>query len=314
MRTLPTHIGLSDSDRGASAVIGNFDGVHLGHQAVLGRAREIARERGRLLGVVTFEPHPREFFFPDAPPFRLMNAEAKGHRLERLGVDRLYQLAFDASLASLSAEAFAREVLKDGLGLNHVVIGADFHFGKGRQGKAADLARLGGELGFGVTVAELLSVEAAGGPVSSTRIRDALSEGRPGLAREMLGHWHRIEGPVLHGEKRGRELGYPTANMSLDRLHPPRHGIYAVLADVLTGPHAGSYSGVASLGVRPMFGVNEANLETHLFDFSGDLYDQHLSVALVEYLRPEMRFDTLDMLVQRMGADSAQARSVLAAV
>jgi riboflavin kinase/FMN adenylyltransferase len=310
MRTLTGWTGLAPEDRGAAVAIGNFDGVHLGHRAVIDRARAAAP--GHPLGVVTFEPHPRQVFAPDSPPFRLMNAEARAHRLEKLGVERLYELPFDARLSGLTAEDFAREVLAEGLGAAHVVVGADFRFGKGRTGTAAGLVDLGRRFGFAVTVADLL--QGAGGRISSTAIRDALSEGRPRDAAAMLGHWHRIEGPVLHGDKRGRDLGYPTANMALTGLHPPRFGVYAVLVDVLSGPHRGSHFGAASLGIRPMFATPEPAIETYLFDFAGDLYGTHLSVGLVELLRPEARFDSLDALVAQMAADCARARDILAAL
>jgi riboflavin kinase/FMN adenylyltransferase len=296
--------GLDPSTRGTSVAMGNFDGVHRGHQSVIDLARGVAP-----LGIVTFEPHPRQFFAPDSPPFRLMNAEARANRLARLGVAHLFQLPFDATLASLTPEAFVTEVLADGLGISHVVVGADFCFGKGRKGKAEDLARLCAERGIGTTVAPL--VTEAGAEISSTQIRKSLSEGRPRDAAAMLGHWHRIDGAVRHGEKRGRELGYPTANMSVDGLHLPKLGVYAVLVDILTGPHRGSYHGAASLGVRPMFGINSPNLESFLFDFNGDLYDQHLSVALVDYLRPEMKFDGLPALVAQMDQDCDTARQIL---
>ncbi|MDR7126020.1 bifunctional riboflavin kinase/FAD synthetase [Pseudotabrizicola sp. 4114] len=299
--------GLAPSARGASCAMGNFDGVHLGHQAVIDLARGLAP-----LGIITFEPHPREVFAPDAPPFRLMNAEARLNRLAKLGVQHLYELPFDKSLASLSPEDFARDVLADGLGINHVVVGADFCFGKGRAGKAADLQSLGNAHGFKTTIADLIT--AADLPISSSAIRTALTEGRPRDAAAMLGHWHRIEGEVVHGEKRGRELGYPTANMSVAGLHLPKLGVYAVKADVLTGPHKGSYNGAASLGVRPMFGVNRPNLETFLFDFKGDLYGAHLSIAFVDYLRPELKFDGLPALITQMAADCDRARTILSAL
>ena len=300
---------VSASDQGATAAIGNFDGVHLGHRSVIDMARAALPDAP--LGVVTFEPHPREYFAPDAPPFRLMGAEARAHQLQKIGVDKLYELGFDAALSGLSPRAFAQEVIVDGLGLRHVVVGADFRFGKARAGTADQLRAFGAEMGFGVTIAPLM----AKGPdtVSSTAIRNALTEARPRDAAAMLGHWHRVEGPILHGEKRGRELGYPTANMSIDGLHPPAFGVYAVLVDVLEGPQAGRYHGVASLGVRPMFGENKANLETFIFDFKGDLYGKHVSVALVDHLRGEEKFDSLDALITQMDADSAQARSILAA-
>ncbi len=287
--------------------MGNFDGVHLGHRSVIDAARAACDAP---LGVITFEPHPREFFAPEGPAFRLMNAESRANRLARLGVDHLYELPFDAVLAGLSPEGFAREVLVDGLGVRHITVGADFCFGRKRSGNAQVLARLGRELGFGVTVAPLVG----NGEVeySSTAIRKALAEGRTREAERMLGHWHRIDGEVLHGDKRGRDLGYPTANMAVEGLHLPALGIYAVLVDVLTGPDRGSYKGVASLGVRPMFGENRPNLEVHIFDFAADLYGQHLSVALVEYLRPEAKFDGLPALIAQMDRDSAQAREILA--
>ena len=297
---------LDPNARGASVAMGNFDGVHLGHASVI----DLARDRGPL-GIITFEPHPRQFFAPDAPPFRLMNAEARANRLAKLGVEHLFQLPFNRALAALTPEDFARVVLAEGLGIAHVVVGSDFCFGKGRTGTAADLRDLGNRFGFATTIAPL--VEIAGREVSSTAIRQALTEGRPRDAADMLGHLHRIEGEVIHGEKRGRELGYPTANMSVDGLHLPKLGVYAVLADVLGGPHKGCWPGVASLGVRPMFGENHPNLEVHLFDFNGDLYGEHLSVALVEYLRPEMKFDGLQALIDQMDRAAAQARAILQA-
>lgn len=291
--------------RGASVAMGNFDGIHRGHQAVIGLARRLDQP----LGIVTFEPHPREFFAPDAPPFRLMSAESRANRLARMGVERVYQLPFNAELSGLAPETFAQQVLADGLGVTHVVVGADFCFGRGRKGTAAMLADFGARFGFDVTIAPLVSGDA--GAFSSTAIRQALSEGRVSDAADMLGHRHRIDGEVLHGDKRGRDLGYPTANLSLARLHLPRFGVYAVKVQVLSGPHRGVHDGVASLGVRPMFGTNTPNFEVHIFDFSGDLYGTHLSVALVEFLRGEARFDSLAALVAQMDQDSARARAIL---
>lgn len=296
--------GVDASDRGTAAVIGNFDGVHIGHQAVM----DIARGLGPL-SVVTFEPHPRQVFAPHAPPFRLMNAEAKANRLEKLGVQALFQLPFGPDLSRLTPQEFCRDVITDGLGLRHVVVGADFCFGKARAGNAETLRECGKTMGFDVTAVPLIAT--GGIEVSSTNIRQALTDGAPQKAAEMLGHWHRIEGPVIHGEKRGRDLGFPTANMAIDGLHPPKFGVYAVKVDVLTGPHQGEYHGAASLGVRPMFGENRANLETFIFDFQGDLYGAHLSVALVDYLRPELKFDGLDALITQMDADCARAREIL---
>lgn len=301
---------ITAADRGATAAIGNFDGVHLGHQAVLRQTRAARPEAP--LAVVTFEPHPRQVLAPGTAPFRLTGAEARAHRLEKLGIDLMFELPFDDWLRQLSADAFCETVLAGALGLAHVTVGQDFCYGRGRRGDVAHLRAAGARLGFGVTVAPEHAPE--GLRISSSAIRTALSQGRPRDAAAMLGHWHRIEGPVEHGEKRGRVLGYPTANMSLAGLHPPRFGVYAVLVDVLDGPHRGSYHGAASLGVRPMFGENLPNLETFLFDFSGDLYGAHLSVALVDFLRPEAKFDGLEALIDQMGADCRAARAILAAL
>ncbi|MGR3805044.1 bifunctional riboflavin kinase/FAD synthetase [Marinibacterium profundimaris] len=310
MRIIRDYQFVEAQDRGACAAIGNFDGVHLGHQALIDIARKVAP--GAPLGVLTFEPHPRSYFAPDSPPFRLMDARARAHRLEKLGVERLYQLNFNAALAGLTPEDFARIVISEGLGLSHVIVGRDFRFGKDRAGAAEDLERFGAEMGFGVTIAPL--VEDTGVTVSSTAIREALAEGRPRDAARMLGHWHRIEGTVIGGEQKGRELGYPTANISIEGLHAPASGVYAVLVDVLDGPNTGSYHGAASLGLHPMFGRDVPNLESFLFDFSADLYGATLSVGLVEFLRPETRFDGLDALIAQMDADCARARQILAAL
>ncbi|MGA1180009.1 MAG: bifunctional riboflavin kinase/FAD synthetase [Marivivens sp.] len=312
MRIIRDTLFLDPYDRGAAAAIGNFDGVHLGHQAVIDIARAEARRLAVPLGVMTFEPHPREFFAPDAPAFRLMSAETRAHRMAKLGVEKLYEVPFNAGLAALTPREFAETVIQQRLGLAHVVVGADFRFGKGRAGSAEDLVAFGAELGFGVTVAEL--VELAQGEVSSTAIRNALTEGRPRDAAAMLGHWHRIDGEVIRGDQRGRDLGFPTANISIEGLHPPRHGVYAVKVDVLGGPHEGTYDGASSIGVRPTFGFNRPNCETFLFDFKGDLYGAHISVALVDYLRPEEKFDSLDALITQMHADCDQARRILADV
>ncbi|MCC7321113.1 MAG: bifunctional riboflavin kinase/FAD synthetase [Rubellimicrobium sp.] len=312
MRIIRDSLFIDPALRGAAAAIGNFDGVHLGHRHVIDLARAAAGDLGAPLGVLTFEPHPRQYFRPDAAPFRLMDAAARASELARLGVERLYELPFNAALAALSAGDFARVILSERLGLAHVAVGADFRFGHGRDGGADDLRRLGARLGFGVTVARMM--DAGGTEVSSTAIRAALTDGRPGDAARMLGHWHRIEGPVIRGDQRGRDLGFPTANMSIAHRHPPRFGVYAVLADVLDGPHAGRYHGAASIGVRPMFGENVPNCETFLFDFSGDLYGATLSVALVDWLRPEERFDSLDALILQMRADCDRARALLAAL
>jgi len=309
MRIIRDPAFIAPEDKGAAAAIGNFDGVHLGHQAVIDLARKAAEDLNAPLGIMTFEPHPRSYFAAEAPAFRLMNAEAKASRMEKLGIERLYEVPFNEALSSLSPRDFAQKIIADQLGLKHIVIGADFCYGKGRAGTAEDLVRYGKEMGFGVTISPLLQIAEA--DVSSTAIRQALSDGKPAEAARMLGHWHRIEGEVIRGDQRGRDLGYPTANMSISGLHPPKFGVYAVKVDVLDGPHEGSYDGAASIGVRPMFGENVPNCETFLFDFKGDLYGSILSVALVEYLRPEEKFDGLDALITQMDADCLRAREIL---
>lgn len=301
--------------RGAVAAIGNFDGVHLGHQAVLDQTRAIAAKSGAPVAVLTFEPHPRSYFSDLAgkttPPFRLMDADTRANRLEKLGVDYVFELPFDAQMAALTPSEFSSTVLSRDLGLSHVVVGSDFCFGKGRSGTVDSLIQDGLENGFGVARATLENL--GDQVISSTNIRAALADANPRKAAAMLGHWHRILGPVEHGEKRGRELGFPTANMSIDGLHQPAYGVYAVLVDILTGPDAGTYKGAASIGVRPMFGENKPNCETYIFDFKGDLYGQTLSVGLVDYLRGEEKFDGLDALIVQMNADCARARHLLAA-
>ena len=224
-------------------------------------------------------------------------------------LDELVPVPCVRVIQPVSLRNSSADLLGQRLGLVHVVVGADFCFGAKRAGDVETLKSLGEELGFGVTVTPLLTFEEE---VSSTNIRNALSDGRPRDAARMLGHWHRIEGPVIRGDQRGRDLGYPTANMSITNLHQPKLGVYAVKVDVLEGPHAGSYDGAASIGVRPMFGEdNVPNIETFLFDFKGDLYGTPLSVALVDYLRPELKFDSLDALIVQMANDCDTARKIL---
>ena len=309
MKRHKTYQNLNDGSRGAVVAIGNFDGVHLGHQSVIALARAAAAELSAPLGVLTFEPHPRSYFAPDAPAFRLMNARARAHRLERLGVEHLYELPFGESLASKSADDFIREVLVDGLSVRQVIVGADFRYGKGRKGDPDLLVSAGATHGFRVTIVPLVSD--GQGDYSSTAIREALSAGQPEEAARILGHWHRLEGEVVKGDKRGHELGFPTVNIPLEGLHLPKFGVYAVTVEVETGPHKGSYHGAASLGVKPTFGENEPCLETYLFDFSGDLYGASISVALVKFLRPELKFDDIEALIAQMEADCEEARAVL---
>lgn len=307
MRIITGYRGVDAAARGASAAIGNFDGVHRGHQALIDDARGSAD--GAPVGVITFEPHPRRYFQPSAPPFRLMRAPEKARVLDQLGVDYLFVLPFDDDLASQSADDFIGDVLHRGLGLRHIVVGADFRFGKDRAGDAVALRAKAPDLGIGVTIHQLIGDET--GEFASTAIRALVSEGRCTEAAEQLGRWHRVTGPVVQGDQRGRDLGYPTANLAFDGQIVPRFGIYATLVDVLEGPHAGRYPGVASIGERPTFGVNAPNFEVHLFDFSGDLYGAEIAVSLVAYLRGEEKFESVDDLIAQMDRDSADAKAAL---
>lgn len=303
---------LEPGSRGGAAAIGNFDGVHLGHLALIEAARAAAAQMGggAPTAVVTFEPHPRRHFQPDAPPFRLTTPEHKARLIAAAGVDRLHVLEFGAALASMPPEGFARDVIADGLGLGHVVVGEDFRFGHRRAGDAAMLRRLGQAMGFGVTILHLVGDEA--GDFSSTAVRVAVEQGNMADAAAILGRWHAVTGRVREGDRRGRELGYPTANLDFGAQILPRFGIYAARVEVLEGPHTGVHDGVASIGIRPTFGVNAPNFEVHLFDFAGDLYGAPIAAGLVAFLRPEARFDSAAALVAQMDRDSLEARAALA--
>ena len=310
----PSLASRAPAERGTSFAIGNFDGVHRGHQTVIDAARRDAKRLDARLGAITFEPHPRQVFQPDLPPFRLTPEAAKARKLAALGVELLAVLPFDRDLASLTPEAFARDILAEGLAARSVAVGRDFRFGAKRAGDADTLTDLGAAYGFSVAVVDKVGDDDGGdAPFSSSAARDALIAGDPVEAARILGAWHRIDGVVERGDQRGRELGYPTANLALDGILAPAYGIYAVRVDVLEGPHAGSYDGVASLGVRPTFDKEVANFETFIFDFSGDIYDAPISVALVAYLRPEVKFDGIDVLIKQMDQDSLNAKAALAA-
>ena len=309
MKIIRDYTFLNKEDKGACVAIGNFDGVHKGHLSVIELARAAAKTLKTAFGVITFEPHPRAYFQLTSKPFRLMSAEARASQLEKVGINNLYELQFNSALSSLSADQFINDVLVNGLGVKHIVVGEDFCFGKNRSGSVKMLEDYGRKLGFGVTIAPL--VEDNKGIFSSTSIRNAITDGRPDDAAHMLGHWYRIEGTVISGDQRGRELGYPTANMSLDGLHLPKFGVYAVIADILTGPYKGRFFGAASLGERPTFGVNIPNLETFIFDFSGDIYEEELSIALVSFQRPELKFDNLDDLIKQMDQDCKTSIKIL---
>ncbi|MEM8663297.1 MAG: bifunctional riboflavin kinase/FAD synthetase [Pseudomonadota bacterium] len=290
--------------KGGTVAIGNFDGVHRGHQAVLSAA--IAGPGPTL--ALTFEPHPRAYF-GGKPIFRLTPPEQKGRVCEAFGLDGLVVARFDGGLASLDATAFSQKVLCEALGAKHVAVGHDFKFGKGRSGNAESLTAIGAEKGFGVTVVPPFSGE-EGGIVSSSRIRDCLGEGDAAGAAALLGYRYQIASEVVHGKKRGRAMGYPTANQNLAPENGLRQGIYAVRIKI-----DGVWrDGVASFGRRPTFDNGPPVLETFVFDFDGDLYGQVLPVALYAFLRPELKFDGMDALIAQMDEDSANARAHLATV
>ncbi|MEL7107817.1 MAG: riboflavin biosynthesis protein RibF [Pseudomonadota bacterium] len=293
-----------DSARGFSIALGNFDGVHAGHRAVIAGAMAA----GAPLGVATFEPPPRQYFRPDDPPFRIYRPARRNARLVELGAKAVFELPFNADMAAMTDEVFARDVLKDGIGASHVTVGFDFRFGRGRMGDAGRLASLGRALGFGVTVVE--KIEALGAKASSTAIRESLIAGEPEKAAEILGHDWVADGIVEHGEKRGRTIGFPTANLHLGELIHPRHGVYAVRARI-----AGEKTwrdGVANFGRTPTTGIRDPLLETVIFDFDGDIYGQQLEVALVRYLRPELKFESLDAMIVQMNKDVETAKHHLA--
>lgn len=307
MDTVTNYLEVDETLRNASVAIGNFDGVHRGHQVLI----EDARKAGSPVGVISFEPHPRRLFQPDAPPFRLTLPAEKARRLQHYNLDVLFQLPFTADMAGQEAEDFVREVLVKGLGIQHLVVGSDFRFGKKRKGDAVLLRQMGLELDFGVTIHDLIGDET--GEFASTAIRAMLQEGRCAEAAQQLGCWHTITGPVVKGDQRGRDLGYPTANLAYGEQLIPKYGIYATWVEVLEGPHAGTYPGVASLGERPTFGINASNFEVHLFDFNGDLYGTHIAVSLVQWQRGEVAFQGVEKLIAQMDQDSIAAKEILAA-
>jgi riboflavin kinase/FMN adenylyltransferase len=297
--------------QGGVYALGNFDGVHRGHQIVIGEAARVASELNVPLGVLVFEPHPKQFFFPDEPFFRLTPFRAKTRLLERLGVDILAALPFDAEMAKRQAPEFVLDVLVKGLNATHVVAGYDFRFGKGRAGDATMLSYMGEQEGFGVSIVE--EVSHGGEAYSSTRIRECLAAGDPRGAAEQLGHSWTVETHVMTGDQRGRTIGFPTANLALEDHVQPALGVYAVHVEIEDGPHKGFYEGVANLGKRPTFNKSDIVLEVHIFDFAGDIYGHHMAVSFVDYLRPEQKFDGLDALKTQIAKDSARAREILTA-
>ena len=300
--------GLPDSDRGAAVAMGSFDGVHRGHQKVIALAAKAAGEAGRPLGVITFDPHPRVYFRPDEPAFRLMQPDQQARALEALGVDILYVLPLDAELAEMTDREFAQAVLHDGWGARHVAVGFDNSFGKDRTGSPQTMQAYGAEMGFGVSVAEPVE-DAEGAKFSSTHVREALRDGRPDVAARILGRPFAIEGAVERGRQLGRKLGFPTANVALTDYVIPRFGVYATRTRL---PDGRNIPGVANLGVNPTIeGVRVPLLEVWLFDFDEDIYDQVIETELIAFLRPELKFDGLDAMTVQVMKDAQSARDLL---
>ena len=295
--------------KGAVLAIGNFDGVHRGHQAVLNEVKRLAAAEGRRTGAVVFEPHPREFFAPDQPFFRLTPLPVKLELLEALGLDQTFVLTFDKALSSLSSEDFVTGVVGKGFGASHVVVGYDFTYGKGRTGSVEQLAAFGKTLGFGVDVVAPVTL-AGGVTFSSSTIRDHLRKGEVREAADQLGYWWRARGRVGHGAGRGKGLGFPTLNYKLAPGQDVSHGIYAMRVH-----HAGQrYHAAGYVGPRPTFGPDDPVLEAFLLDFSGDLYGEQVEVEFIDFIRPDHAFDTPEALAAQMAADCERAKSVLQAV
>jgi len=294
--------------RGGVVAIGNFDGVHRGHRAIVATAAALAKAEDRPLGIMTFEPHPRAVFQPELAPFRLTPFRVKARLLESLGADFLFVQAFDLSYAQTTSEDFIRDTLRGALDVRHIVIGHDYAFGKGRTGTPDSLRRAGAAHGFGVT--ELAAVTGRSGTIlSSTGARDAIREGRCADARAILGRDWSVEGRVEHGEQRGRTIGFPTANIHLTDSLRPRAGVYAVQVTIDEDPRV--HPGVANCGTRPTFDGMGTVLEVHLFDVNESLYDRHLRVAFTHFLRDERKFDGIAALTRQIESDASTARRIL---
>ena len=298
---------LPEALRGSIVALGNFDGFHLGHQAVVNRAIALGFHERRSVIVATFDPHPVRFFKPDVPPFRLTSLDQRERLFAHAGADAMLVFRFDAELASMDADAFVAEILARRLGVAGVVTGDDFSFGKGRTGDVDLLRKLGEQ--DGVRAEAVAQVMIDGERVSSGRIREALAAGDPGTATHLLTRPFAVEAVVERGDGRGHALGFPTANVSLGRYQRPAYGIYAVRVRL---DDDSEHSGVASFGVRPTFEEGEEYLETFIFDWDGDLYDRTIEIGLIAYLRPEAKFDSVEALVEQMRKDEAEARRLLA--
>ncbi len=309
MKIFRHHEGLADDLRGSVVVLGNFDGLHKGHQTVIGRAGKLAHDMNVPLSVLVVEPHPRSFFNPGKDDFRLTSFRTKTHLLEKFGVDMLFVLPFDNKLAHLSAQDFVTDILLKNLGALHVFAGYDYRFGAGRGGSAQVLQQMGHMEQFGVTIVE--KIMEGDHIYSSTNIRESLRAGDVRRGADRLGHWWHVEGHVLRGDQRGRTINFPTANLSMEGYIKPRLGVYAVRAMIPAGPAEGIWDGIANVGRRPTFDKDDLLLEVHIFNFDHDIYELPIRVEFVDYIRAERKFDGLGSLKAQIEKDCLVAREIL---
>jgi len=312
MRVIRHFADLHPEPKGSVVALGNFDGVHLGHQAVITEAGRQAVKLGAAFTVMTFEPHPRLLFQPDLPPFRLTPFRVKTRLIEELGADISLMQHFDSAFAAHTAQDFVTDLLVGHLGVKGVVVGHDYVFGQKRLGNPDYLRTMGEKLGFAVTVVKAAATE-DGEIYSSTRVRQHLTEGRPRDAARLLGRPWEIEGRVEHGDKRGRTIGFPTANLGLEDYQRPATGVYAVRVGLGAGHDWIWYDGVANFGHRPTFDKTDELLEVHILDYSGDLYGHHVRVQMLDFIRPEHKFAGIDDLKKQIDLDVSHARTLLAA-
>ena len=293
----------------STVAIGNFDGVHLGHKKIIQEARNLAGSNK--IGIITFEPHPRDYFLKNTRPFKLTPVESKYNQLKELGVDFAVELEFNNQLENYSPEQFVEIILYQKLGIKNIMVGQNFRFGNKRSGDFKKLKDLGQI--FDISAFKIDLENDGKEAISSTRIRKALEDGRIQEARNLLGYWHKIYGEIIHGDHRGRELGYPTANIELHGILIPRLGIYSSIVEILSGKFSGIYKGATSIGAKPTFGENEINLEVFIFDFSHQIYGEKVAISLINFQRPEEKFEDIDKLKEQMQKDCEISRTNLSA-
>lgn len=311
MYVMPEKQPVPNGCKGAVVAIGNFDGVHLGHQQLIAAAHRQAEALGKPLGVLTFEPHPRSLFRPEEPVFRLSPPAWKARLLKGLGVQCLDVATFDRNLAGLEAGDFVRQILVERLAVSHVVTGYDFHFGRGRKGSPETMRQFGEQFGFGVTIVDQVTDDDGIAPFSSSAIRTALRRGHVKKAANQLGHRWSIMGTVVRGDQRGRTIGYPTANIALEPGCEPHEGIYAVRVRPADRDDNTIWQGAGYIGYRPTFETDRLFLEVFIFDFDKDIYDQEIIVEFVDFIRPDKKFDGLPALLTQMKADCQDIRNRL---